>query len=207
MLTLTFSWKDLQLMTTYATVKDGTSYIYDIFEGSDSIMFFQTRNVDTRRLAFSAYYSPTLFKKWKPELKIDFTKPFISYSGKNYNQPRFRFEMCHHVELTPTLKIFCEADYTTAGNSDSEVGYDYANFYAEAGCIKTFLHDRLRLMLSVTNLFNTSREKWRLDTNGIVYEKWNDNGRRTFLLTATYRFNQSKSKYKGTASTSELNRL
>ena len=207
MLTLTFSWRDLQLMTTYATVKDGTSYIYDIFEGSDSIMFFQTRNVDARRLTFSAYYSPTFFKIWKPELKIDFTKPFISYGGKDYNQPRCYFEMYHLVELTPTLKIFCEADYTTAGNTDSEVGYDYANFYAEAGCIKTFFHDRLRLMLSVTNLFNTSREKWRLDTNGILYEKWNDNGRRTFLLTATYRFNQSKSKYKGTASTSELNRL
>ena len=207
MLTLTLSWKDLQLMATYATVKDGISYIYDIFEGSDSIMFFQTRNVDTRRLTFSAYYSPTLFRIWKPELKVHFTKPYISYSGKDYNLPRCYFEMCHHVELTPTLKIFCEADYMTAGNSDSEVGYDYANFYAEAGCIKTFLHDRLRLMLSVTNLFNTSREKWRLDTNGIVYEKWNDGGRRTFLLTATYRFNQSKSKYKGTASTSELNRL
>lgn len=206
-LTLTFSWKDLHLMTTYATVKDGTSYIYDIFEDSDSIMFFQTRNVDVSRLTVSAYYSPTLFRIWKPELKIDFTKPYISYGGKSYNQPRCYFEMYHHVELTPTLKVFCEADYTTGGNSDSEVGYDYANFYAEAGCIKTFLGDRLRLMLSVTNLFNTSREKWRLDTNGILYEKWNDNGRRTFLLTATYRFNQSKSKYKGTASTSELNRL
>ena len=207
MLTLTFSWKDLQLMTTYATVKDGTSYIYDIFEDSDSIMFFQTRNVDARSLTLSAYYSPTLFRIWKPELKIDFTKPFISYSGKDYNQPRCYFEMYHLVELTPTLKIFCEADYTTAGNLSNEVGYHYDNFYAEAGCIKTFMHDRLRLMLSVTNIFNTSREKWRLDTNGILYEKWNDDGRCSFLLTATYRFNQSKSKYKGTASTSELNRL
>lgn len=207
MLTLTFSWKELQLLTSYATVKDGISYIYDIFENSDSIMFFQTRNVDARRLTLSAYYSPTLFKIWKPEFKVSFTKPFISYNGKDYNQPRCYFEMYHLVELTPTLKVFCEADYTSAGNLESEVGYHYANFYAEAGCIKTFFRDRLRLMLSVTNLFNTSREKWRLDTNGILYEKWNDDRRRTFLLTATYRFNQSKSKYKGTASTSELNRL
>ena len=207
MLTLTFSWKDLQLMTTYANVKDGTSYVYDIFEGSDSIMFFQTRNVDARCLTLSAYYSPTLFGIWKPALKVHFTKPYISYSGKDYNQPRCYFEMSHHVELTPALKIFCEADCTTAGNLDSELAFHYANFYAQVGCIKTFLHDRLRLVLSVTNLFNTSREKWRLDTNDILYEKWNDDGRRTFLLTATYRFNQSKSKYKGTASTSELNRL
>ena len=115
--------------------------------------------------------------------------------------------MSHHVELTSLLKIFCESDCTTAGNLDSELAFHYANFYAQVGCIKTFLHDRLRLVLSVTNLFNTSREKWRLDTNDILYEKWNDDGRRTFLLTATYRFKQSKSKYKGTASTSELNRL
>ena len=207
MLTFNISWKDLYLMTTYATVKDGISYIYDIFEDSDSIMFFQTRNVDARHLTFSTYYSPTFFKKWKPEMKVSFTKPFISYNGKEYNQPRCYFEMYHLVELTPTLKVFCEADYTTAGNLSNEVGYHYSNFYAEAGCIKTFFHDRLRLILNVTNLFNSSREKWRLDTNGILYEKWNDDGRRTFLLTATYRFNQSKSKYKGMASTSELNRL
>lgn len=207
MLTVTFSWHELQLMTTYATVKDGISRIYDMFEESDSIMFFQTRNIDARCLSVSAWYAPTLFKIWKPEFKVSFTKPFITYNGKDYNQPRCYFEMYHLVELTPSLKLFCEADYTTAGHLDSEVGYHYDNFYAEAGCIKTFFHDRLRLMLSVTNLFDSSREKWRLDTNGILYEKWNDDGRLAFLLTATYRFNQSKSKYKGTASTSELNRL
>ena len=37
--------------------------------------------------------------------------------------------------------------------------------------------------------------------------KWNDNDKRTFKLTVTYRFNESKSKYKGTASTDELKRL
>ena len=92
-----------------------------------------------------------------PALKVHFTKPYISYSGKDYNQPRCYFEMSHHVELTPTLKIFCVADYTTAGSLDTELAYHYANFYAQVGCIKTFLHDRLRLVLIVTNLFNTSR--------------------------------------------------
>ena len=115
--------------------------------------------------------------------------------------------MSHIVDIAPTFKISCELDYNTAGNAISEPSYVYADFYAEIGCIKTFWKDRLRLNLSITNLFNTSRERWRLDTNGIIFEKWNDDGRRTIMLSATYRFNQSKSKYKGTASTSELNRL
>lgn len=207
MLTLTFSWKDFQLMATYANVKDGTAYIYDRYGVNDSISLFQTRNVDSRRVVLSAYWSSTLFRIWRPELQARFSKPFINYGGKTYNQPRCYFEMSHIVEITPTFKISCELDYNSAGNAISEPSYNYADFYAEFGCIKTFWRDRLRLNLSITNLFNTSRERWRLDTNGIILDKWNDDGRRTFMLSATYRFNQSKSKYKGTASTSELNRL
>ena len=207
MLTLTFSWKDLQLMATYANVKNGTAYIYDRYGVNDSIAFFQTRNVDSRRVVLSAYWSSTLFRVWKPELQVRFSKPFVNYGGKTYNHPRCYFEMSHILELTPTFKVNCEVDYYTAGNSISGPSYNYADFYAELGCVKTFWNDQLRLNLTVTNLFNTSRERWGLDTNGIIFEKWNDDGRRTFMLSVTYRFNQSKSKYKGTASTSELNRL
>ena len=171
------------------------------------LSFFQTRNVDSRRVVLSAYWSSTLFRVWKPELQVRFSKPFVNYGGKTYNHPRCYFEMSHILELTPTFKVNCEVDYYTAGNSISEPSYNYADFYAELGCVKTFWNDRLRLNLTVTNLFNTSRERWGLDTNGIIFEKWNDDGRRTFMLSVTYRFNQSKSKYKGTASTSELNRL
>ncbi len=101
----------------------------------------------------------------------------------------------------------CEIDYTTAGHTDNDVIYYFANSYAELYCIKTFLNNRLRFNLSVTNIFNTSREKWQINTNGIISNKWNDNNMRTFKLTVTYRFNESKSKYKGTASTDELKRL
>ena len=207
MLTLTLAWKDLQFISTYATVKDGISYIYDHYEANDSISFFQTRNLDRRYMNFSANYSPTLFKIWKPALQVNFTKPFISYNNQKYNKPNWYFEMDHLIELSKSFNVGCEIDYTTAGHTDNDVIYYYANSYAELYCIKTFLNNRLRFNLSVTNIFNTSREKWQINTNGVISNKCNDNDKRTFKLTVTYRFNESKSKYKGTASTDELKRL
>ncbi len=207
MLTLTLAWKDLQFISTYATIKDGISYIYDHYETNDSISFFQTRNLDRRYMNFSANYSPTLFKIWKPALQVNFTKPFISYNNQKYNKPNWYFEMDHLIELSKSFNVGCEIDYTTAGHTDNDVIYYFANSYAEVYCIKTFLNNRLRFNLSVTNIFNTSREKWQINTNGIISNKWNDNNKRTFKLTVTYRFNESKSKYKGTASTDELKRL
>ena len=207
MLTLTLAWKDLQFISTYATIKDGISYIYDHYETNDSISFFQTRNLDRRYMNFSVNYSPTLFKIWKPALQVNFTKPFISYNNQKYNKPNWYFEMDHLIELSKSFNVGCEIDYTTAGHTDNDVIYYFANSYAELYCIKTFLNNRLRFNLSVTNIFNTSREKWQINTNGIISNKWNDNNKRTFKLTVTYRFNESKSKYKGTASTDELKRL
>ncbi|BCS84689.1 TonB-dependent receptor family protein [Prevotella herbatica] len=207
MLTLTLAWKDLQFVSTYATIKDGISFIYDHYETNDSIAFFQTRNMDRRYMNFSANYSPTLFKIWKPELQVNFTKPFVSYNGQRYNKPNWYFEMDNLLKLSTSFNVGCEIDYTTAGHTDNGVRYYYANSYAELYFVKTFLNNRLRLNLSVTNIFNTSREKWQIDTNGVISNKWNDNDKRTFKLTVTYRFNESKSKYKGTASTDELKRL
>lgn len=90
---------------------------------------------------------------------------------------------------------------------DSDIAYQFANFCMNAYCIKTFLKDKLRIKLSVSNIFNTSREKWSKNINNISLDKWNDGGRRTFELTVSYRINQFKNKYKGESSTDELKRL
>ena len=100
-------------------------------------------------------------------------KPFISYNNQKYNKPNWYFEMDHLIELSKSFKMGCEMDYNTAGNSDYDVRYIYANYYTELYCIKTFLDDRLRFNFSVSNIFNTSREKWQINTNGILCNKWN----------------------------------
>lgn len=207
-LSYALSWKDIQLMVDYSMIKNGTRYVLDMYEGSDSITLFHTRNIDRHRiLSATLVYSPTWFKVWKPSFTASVTKPYAEYGGRKYDKPLYYFEIDNTVELSRTFILGCDINYNTSGDSDWDFAYQYDDFGTDIYAVKTLLHDKLRIKFSVTNVFDTSRERWDKYTNGIMLEKWNDAGRRTVGLTVTYHFNQKKNKYKGEAATDELKRL
>jgi hypothetical protein len=206
MITYSLQWKDLQLMASYSMIKDASMFMMDMYNHSDSITFSQFKNVDRYRvLNISLVYSPTLFKIWSPQLTVELEKQYLTYHSAKYNKPYLYINFQSMVKLPHSFILGCDMEYFSKSNQ--KLVHEYTDFYASAYCVKTFFHDRLRLNLKVTNLFNTSRERWSLNQNGVYFDKWNDGGRRTLKLTVTYRFNQTKSKYKGEASTDELKRL
>ena len=206
MLTYSLQWKDLQFMASYSMIKNASLYMIDMYDHSDSITFDQFRNVDRYRvLDLSLVYSPKLFKIWTPELNVELTKQYLTYQSAKYNSPYLDLSLQNRVMLPHAYLLGCDMEYNTAGNSGLQ--HQYANFYAEIYGVKTFFQERLRLNLKVTNVLNTSRERWSNSQNGVFFDMWNDGERRTVVLTLTYRFNQTKSKYKGEASTEELKRM
>lgn len=208
MFSLSCSWKDIQLMTNYSIIKNGIMYIVDMYNGNDSITVFQPRNIKQYRvLDISVFYSPVWFKVWKPTFSVNLSKPYLTYNTTRYNKPVFYVGFYNLVELPHQLLLGMDFSYNTSGNMDSDIAFQFENFCINAYCIKTFLKDKLRIKFSVSNIFNTSREKWSKNINNISLYKWNDGGRRTFELTVSYRINQFKTKYKGEASTDELKRL
>lgn len=208
MISFTAQWKDLLFSADYSFIKNRIVYVQEMYNSSDSISLFHTRNLDNCRLLnLTVVYSPTLFKIWKPVLTVNMAKPRMTYNGQRYSKPIFDFDFDNSLELPRQFIIGLDLDYNTAGNADDDLCYNYANLYTSAYCIKSFLGDRLRLKLSTTNFLNTYREKWRKETNGISLEKWNDRGKCTVMFTVSYRINNQHSKYRGKASTDELNRL
>lgn len=208
MISFSALWKDLLFTADYSFIKNRIVYVQEMYNNSNSISLFRTCNLDNCRLLnLTLVYSPTLFKIWKPVLTVNMAKPYMTYSGQRYRKPIFDIDLDNSLELPRQFSIGLDLDYCTAGNADNDLCYNYANFYTSAYCIKTFLNDRLRLKLSATNFLNTFREKWRKETNGISLEKWNDSGKCTIMFTVSYRINNQNSKYRGKASTEELNRL
>ncbi len=62
--------------------------------------------------------------------------------------------------------------------------------------------------MSATDIFNTSNSDWAMNTYGVFVNKQQSIDYREISLSATYRFNPKKSKYKGqNASDSEMERL
>lgn len=207
-LSFSLGWKDLQFMADYTFMSNSVMYVYDMYNGSDSIAIFHTQNIDKNQvLNLSLSYSPTLFKIWNPTATVSMTKPYLKFHGKSYNKPIFYFQLNNVLNLPRNYMLGIDMSANTSGDSDWSLSYNYSNFNLDAYVVKTFLHDNLRLKLSVTNAFNTSREKWTKDTNGIVMDKWNDGGKRTVMFSVTYNINPTKKTYKGEQSTDELDRL
>lgn len=73
---------------------------------------------------------------------------------------------------------------------------------------RSFLHDRLTVILAGNDLFATMRNSTRLvyGTSDIYTRKYTDT--RMFMCSFSYKFNVSRSKYKGTgAGNTEKSRL
>lgn len=208
MLSFSLGWKDLQVMANYSMMKNSTMYVYDRYNGSDSIAIFHTQNIKSNQtFDIALYYSPIWFKIWRPSFTIDFTKPFLVYNNSEYNKPIYSFLLNNIITLPKHFQIGVNMSFNTCGNLDTELVSYSQNFDCNIHCVKDFFNEKLRLKFAVNNLFNTSREKWGKNTNNIILNKWNDADRCTFIFTASYQINPSKNKYKGEKSSNELNRL
>jgi hypothetical protein len=205
MLTYSLKWGDFQLMTSYSYIKDASIFVQEMYNQNDSIVIDQFRNVNKHSFDLSLYYTPKLFKIWTPEITAELTKQFMTYLSKKFNKPCYYFEFKNRVKLSHSYLLGCDMNYSSAYHSN--LVYQHADFDTDIYGIKTFLNDRLRLNLKVSNLFNTSRQRWDMNQGGITLNLWNNEGRRTLEVSVTYRFNQTKSKYKGEVSTDELNRM
>lgn len=208
MLSFSLGWKDLQVMANYSMMKNSTMYVYDRYNGSDSIAIFHTQNIKSNQtFDIALYYSPIWFKIWRPSFTIDFTKPFLVYNNSKYNKPIYSFLLDNIITLPKHFQIGVNMSFNTCGNLDTELVSYSQNFDCNIHCVKDFFNEKLRLKFAVNNLFNTSREKWSKNTNNIILNKWNDADRCTFIFTASYQINPSKNKYKGEKSSNELNRV
>lgn len=203
---LSAGWKDLSVDVSYRWNHNAILYVLGSYNNIDSICYFHTENVNKSQvLDVTLSYTPTLFKIWKPNLSVDWCKNYLTYNGQTYNKPVWNFSLYNTLELPKSWVIGLDVDYNTSGNG--QVSYYYSDTNVDLYCLKTMLKDKLSLKFMISNLFNSSRERWDKNSNGYHLEKWNDSGRRTFSLIAIYKFNQSKNKYKGSVSSDEIKRL
>ena len=208
MFSFSLGWKDLQVMANYSMMKNSTMYVYNRYNGSDSIAIFHTQNIKSNQtFDIALYYSPIWFKIWRPSFTIDFTKPFLVYNNSKYNKPIYSFLFDNIITLPKNFQIGVDMSFNTCGNLDTDLAYYSQNFNCNVHCVKELFNEKLRLKFAVNNLFNTSREKWSKNTNNIILNKWNDANRCTFVFTASYQINPTKNKYRGEKSSNELNRL
>jgi len=101
------------------------------------------------------------------------------------------------------LGVLLDADVWFITPGDDEVGHQKeSSWCADVSLHKSFWGERLSLQLQGSNLFNSSSA---LSTvfSGSRTMTFDQETRRRFMLTLRYKFNTTKSKYKGTGAGQE----
>ncbi len=169
-------------------------------EGNPTISLLKIVNTEAYdRLTTSLTLSPTI-GLWKPQFTAELYKQWFSMKGYNgmlsLDKPAATFVWRNNFSLPAGILFDVNAVYMTCGHNQ--------NFYQRKDACnislalyKTFFNNRLSIQFQANNLLETN------DADAIIYSgirTMSDyiSSFRQVTFTLRYKFNATKSKYKGT---------
>lgn len=204
-ISLLMMWKGLKVSTMYSMRKNTMLFIPEQYK--DDIIVFNPTNIDkSQRLSFGLSYSKRI-GFWEPSIDMGVLKDFLTYTPihQSFNKPMYSVYFKNHFKLPANFQVGVNASYSSKGHSSLSYIYDSSSigFYIT----KHFLNKKLRINISGSDVFNMAQRKRLIDVNDIVALQRQHREQRMFTVSATYRFNATKNKYKGNNATNEVYRL
>lgn len=205
----TYGW--LQFMISYQREKDATLYITDQYEKNPAITIITHRNFD-RIDNFSTFVTaaPTI-GCWHLQLTVGIQKQWakVEHNGSilSMNKPLFISSFNNGIKLPRNWTL--NLDMSFQGKGDYQNIYMYQNvFTMNASVTKSFLNNRLSFNLQGIDLTHGRKDGNRIYNKQMNLDVANTYDSREVQFTIRYKFNTSKSKYKGKgAAGDELKRL
>lgn len=205
-LTLSGSYGWLQFMISYQRKKDAILYITNQYEKNPAITIITHRNFD-RIDNFSTFITATpAFGYWHPQLTVGIQKQWakVEHNGNtlSMNRPLFISTFNNGIQL-PHHWTF-SLDMTFQSKGDYQNIYIYENvFMMNATLTKSFLNGRLSVNLQGIDLTHGRKDGNRIYNKQMNMDVSNISDSREIQLTLRYKFNTSKSKYKGRSAAEE----
>ena len=194
-----YRWMSLSLSYNHYK-NDYTNYVRTYSEENPTIGLLTHEHMDPYNcLSASLMLSPVI-GKWTPRWGIQVQrydcKVYTPQGVETFDNPFATLSWRNTVKFTDSFWLNADAYYQTKGqafNADRLVD----NWYMNLNLYKGFMNNRMSLQLRVTDLFNTQKSHNRI-YSGLRTMELDDELRRTVSLTFRYKFNPTKSKYKGT---------
>lgn len=204
--TYMFSWMDFNFLASYTINKDAIFNVPQLYNDKP-IILLKNENVDKyKEFNFGVSYSPSI-GIWNPSWEISELKQWLNLGNPEtkYNHPIFMYKWYNALEFSSKWIFRININGMTRGNE--EVAMMKPSWGLNLMLSKKLFYDKLSIQLAVNDIFKTREAKWDMHFNNLqlFYDK--DLDSRSIVLTLTYRFNSTKSKYKGTNATNEINRL
>ena len=205
-LSLDASYKWVYFNAAYTHTKDVLIQISEAYsDDNPSVsMFVPVNKFDSDKLYATLSLSPTI-GIWSPRLTLMLLQQWYKVDTpdglKNFNNPMGNFSWNNHFRLPWGIGLDVDLSAVTAGSQDNWQQTE-AGWSADSSILKTFLNERLSLQLQGTDLFNSSQAR-AMQYNSKRTTMLDQEARRSFRLTLRYKFNATKSKYKGTGAGQE----
>lgn len=200
-----FGWKDVQAEISYNWIKDNLLFVGMPFKDKPISLATMVNLPQSQRLDTYISYSPTI-SWWKPTYSIGVHKQNLTYEGRTYNKPYITCRWSNLITLPRDFMLNVNMRGNLEGNDD--VLLYKSGFRADIRLNKQFLNKKLSATLFATDIFATDKERWLMHTGNRYFSKWNDGDNRGIYLILSYKFNTTRSKYKGKgAAKDEMNRL
>ena len=204
-------WKFIQFGISYNDRRHAIVFWSEQDSHNSAISRLTYTNIPSiKTISTQLAFSPTI-GIWTPEFTALMKKQWLTLhtSTKTYklNKPIWQFSFNNTFDFGKGWLLSMESYLVTKGNSEiSSLASNRGSL--DINLTKSFLKDRLALRIGGTDLFHTQKEGGISYTESMETQYIGTYDSRQFVLTVTYKFNTSRSKYKGTgAGQAEKNRL
>lgn len=204
-------WKFIQFMVNYRDSRNAIIYWAEQIPGNEAITMISRKNVKSLK-SMTAYISAApKIGIWAPQINLGMQKPWFSLhtdvASYRLNRPIFMGNFNNAFSLPCGITLNVDYRYQSKGNT-MNVYLAKEQHVLDVSISKSFLKDALTLEIKGNDLLYKCWDADLLYNQKMELLQVSKRGTRDLQLTLRYKFNTTRSKYKGTgAGNAELNRL
>lgn len=204
-------WKFIQFMVNYKDSRNAIIYWAEQMPGNEAITMISRKNVKSLK-SMTAYSSAVpKIGIWAPQINLGMQKPWFTLhtdvASYRLNRPIFMGNFNNAFSLPYGITLNVDYRYQSKGNT-MNVYLAKEQHVLDVSISKSFLKDALTLEIKGNDLLYKCWDADLLYNQKMKLLQVSKRGTRDLQLTLRYKFNTTRSKYKGTgAGNAELNRL
>ena len=204
-------WKFIQFMVNYKDSRNAIIYWAEQIPDNEAITMISRKNVKSLK-SMTAYISAApKIGIWVPQINLGMQKPWFTLhtdvASYRLNRPIFMGNFNNAFSLPCGITLNMDYRYQSKGNT-MNVYLAKEQHVLDVSISKSFLKDALTLEIKGNDLLYKCWDADLLYNQKMELLQVSKRGTRDLQLTLRYKFNTTRSKYKGTgAGNAELNRL
>lgn len=209
-LTFMGNYQWIQLFVSYQQRRDAVEFVAKTYDKNPAITLFTRDNFDKIETLNAGLVLSPKFGIWEPILSLQMQKQMFKALSmgalKSFDRPIFNGRLDNNFRFSKTFTGNLTLFASTKGNNSIILMKPDRGINVSLN--KTFLDDRLNVNFRVNDIFASRRSSYIIYGECMQFEKWNYSDTRNVRLTVSYKFNSTRSKYRGKgAANEELNRL